>query len=524
MACSTIWYEVRIERTLHGHATLLNFDSWYHSHFALQAWEGVFGPILIHGPATANYEVDLGHLMMNDWSHQTADELYTSAETSGPPTLDTGLLNGLNVLPDDDSIGSRYNVSVQSGSTNRLRLVNAAIDTHFDFMVDNHTLQVVAMDFVPIKPYTTKTLSIGMGQRYDVIITADQSSVASDFWIRAIPDTYCSENGNSADIRGILHYDNSTSTPETSAWSYSETSCAGEEAADLVPYLSLDASSTFTSRNESNVTVAYNDDNVYKWYLNDESFIMKWGSPTALSIKGGADAASFDSEAAIVSLPDADEWFVLVIQADLAVPHPIHLHGHDFFVLGSGSGLYNSSVALNYANPPRRDVTMLPGDGYLVISIKTDNPGIWLCHCHIGWHTEEGFALQLIERNRTPNHYAYGFELISIQVLMRLLSCTQILRLRIPAKLGIRGNLTTLWFRMIPVYSSREGDFGFGVFVGAFIMTDRQDFRKCPVMLLHLIGLDLLPDPIHATSVLMVSLSDQECLPCACPLGKCLSN
>lgn len=77
--------------------------SWYHSHFALQAWEGAFGPILIHGPATAEYENDLGHIMLSDWSHQTADELYTSAETSGPPTLDTGLINGVNVLPGDDS-------------------------------------------------------------------------------------------------------------------------------------------------------------------------------------------------------------------------------------------------------------------------------------------------------------------------------------------------------------------------------------------------------------------------------------
>lgn len=41
---------------------------------------------------------------------------------------------------------------------------------------------------------------------------------------------------------------------------------------------------------------------------------------------------------------------------------------------------------------------MLPGGGYLVIGFQTDNPGAWLMHCHIGWHTSEGFALQLVER------------------------------------------------------------------------------------------------------------------------------
>lgn len=42
---------------------------WYHSHFYVQAWDGVFGGIVINGPATANYDVDLGHLFLNDWYH-----------------------------------------------------------------------------------------------------------------------------------------------------------------------------------------------------------------------------------------------------------------------------------------------------------------------------------------------------------------------------------------------------------------------------------------------------------------------
>ncbi len=41
----------------------------------------------------------------------------------------------------------------------------------------------------------------------------------------------------------------------------------------------------------------------------------------------------------------------------------------------------------------------LPAAGYLVIAFKTDNPGAWLMHCHIGWHTSEGLAMQFIERS-----------------------------------------------------------------------------------------------------------------------------
>jgi FtsP/CotA-like multicopper oxidase with cupredoxin domain len=140
-------------------------SSWYHSHIGLQAWEGVFGGIIINGPASSNYDVDSGVLFLNDWSHQTADELYLSAQTTGPPTLDTGLINGTNVYgTGDDATGSRFTMRANKGAKYRLRIVNAAIDTHWKFTIDNHTLTVIAMDLVPIEPYTTTYINIGMGQ------------------------------------------------------------------------------------------------------------------------------------------------------------------------------------------------------------------------------------------------------------------------------------------------------------------------------------------------------------------------
>lgn len=186
---------------------------------------------MINGPAAGNYDVDKGILFLNDWDSQTASAKYTYAQTQGPPTLDTGLINGTNT---NGSLGSRWETSVESGKSYLFRVVNGAVDTHFDFMVDNHTLTVVGMDFVrtepltptiplkfqanvyisqvPIEPYTAETISIGMGQRYDVILTADQASVATDFWLRAIPDSFCSENYNGDDIKGIIRYGDSTGT------------------------------------------------------------------------------------------------------------------------------------------------------------------------------------------------------------------------------------------------------------------------------------------------------------------------
>lgn len=81
--------------------------SWYHSHFAIQAWEGVLGPIIIDGPKSAEYDQDLGTFIVQDWSHFTVDSRYDLAQNAtlipnrtdgatfgGPVTMDTGLING----------------------------------------------------------------------------------------------------------------------------------------------------------------------------------------------------------------------------------------------------------------------------------------------------------------------------------------------------------------------------------------------------------------------------------------------
>lgn len=41
-----------------------------------------------------------------------------------------------------------------------MRLVNAAADQHFHFMIDSHTLEVIADDFVPIVPTTQQTQAL----------------------------------------------------------------------------------------------------------------------------------------------------------------------------------------------------------------------------------------------------------------------------------------------------------------------------------------------------------------------------
>lgn len=176
--------------------------SWWHSHYALQIWDGLYGPMVVHGPASATYD-DEQFISITDWNHATVDSIYDASQTvgnapgNGPQTLDTGLINGMNVF---GSGGSRWTMNVEAGKTYRLRLVNTAIQTTFKFYLDGHKFQVIANDFVPIKPYTTNIININTGQRYDVIFKADQP--VGNYWLRADAQQTCTTLKNAKDIKG----------------------------------------------------------------------------------------------------------------------------------------------------------------------------------------------------------------------------------------------------------------------------------------------------------------------------------
>lgn len=77
----------------------------------------------------------------------------------------------------------------------------------------------------------------------------------------------------------------------------------------------------------------------------------------------------------------------------------MHLHGHDFALLQqSNLNFTKKNFKPNFINPPRRDVVLLPAEGYIAIAFKADNPGAWALHCHIAWHASGGLAMQILER------------------------------------------------------------------------------------------------------------------------------
>jgi FtsP/CotA-like multicopper oxidase with cupredoxin domain len=153
----------------------------------------------------------------------------------GPPTADNGLINGTNV----NSAGGGHfaNVALIPGKKYRLRLVNTAVDNHFQVSLDQHTFTVIQSDFVPIVPYDTTWLFVGIGERYDVVFTASQKP--ANYWFRAEVQAGCGNNAMSGNIKAIFNYKgvvlgNPTSKPAVNFTN----SCEDEKS--LVPYVAKD--------------------------------------------------------------------------------------------------------------------------------------------------------------------------------------------------------------------------------------------------------------------------------------------
>jgi FtsP/CotA-like multicopper oxidase with cupredoxin domain len=149
-----------------GHSRIYRFKatqygtSWYHSHQSLQYGEGLLGPIVIHGPSTSNYDIDLGALPITDWFRKPLFQIFASSPAA-PPTSDSLLLNGTGVF---NGTGDYATTTLIPGKKHKLRLINTSIGSYLHVGLDQHPFTVIAADFVPIKPFTTSSLSLAIGE------------------------------------------------------------------------------------------------------------------------------------------------------------------------------------------------------------------------------------------------------------------------------------------------------------------------------------------------------------------------
>ncbi|KAF4985418.1 hypothetical protein FDECE_16570 [Fusarium decemcellulare] len=419
--------------------------SWYHSHYSVQYADGLQGPLTIHGPSSAPFDASKRPLLMTDWSHESAFRLLFNNQFANKTILlnGAGNVSHYNYTPTLE-IPPNYELLFNKTPTDKptrpkrylLRLINTSFDSTFVFSIDNHWLQIVTADFVPIEPYFNTSVLIGIGQRYNVIVEAnplagDNNPIPEDgnFWIRTwVADRCGIAPGNDGyEKTGILRYDHdSKAMPQTSPWTRISKACSDETYSSLRPKIPWYVGPAANARKfggddageQFNVSLNGNagipDYPLAAFSLQrsiDDSFNplqINYSDPVMMHLDESVDKYP---EKWVVIPEDytEDQWVYLVLTMEAGSSrtgaHPIHLHGHDFAILQQEENQEYDPSRLNLKldNPPRRDVVLLPRGGFVVIAFKADNPGIWLMHCHIARHASEGLALQVLERQSDAN-------------------------------------------------------------------------------------------------------------------------
>ncbi|THH10066.1 hypothetical protein EW146_g8484 [Bondarzewia mesenterica] len=373
-----------------GHSFSYNFSTfeqtgtyWYHSHFAAQYCDGLRGPLVIYDPQDPYihlYEVDNESTVITlaDWYHYVS-----KAPGHLNPHPASTLINGLGRSSEGPALAPLAVVNVRLGSRYRFRLVSLSCDPNYQFSIDNHRLTIIEADGVLTEPLVVDELRIFAGQRYSVILNADQ--LIGNYWIRAIPsvgDASTTGGLNSAILRysGALLLDPISSYTPTNPLNETNLHALEDPEAPGNP-----------GPGEADVNINLHvtfdiDSGLYS--VNGEPFVPP-SVPVLLQILSGEqNAQALMPKGSVIPLPRN-------ASVEVTVPSGAIGGDHSFSVVRSmGNDSYN------YDNPVRRDVVNI-GDGSIpsnvTIRFRTDNPGPWFLHCHIDWHLEAGFAIVFAE-------------------------------------------------------------------------------------------------------------------------------
>lgn len=271
-----------------------------------------------------------------------------------------------------------------------MRFINTGVDNHYKVGIDGHQMMVVSIDLTPVQPYMADYVSLGVGQRFEAVVKANGNDTSGAYWLRAIPTTCASNRYDGLGTQNaIIRYAGSPAGLPTTKAVPPPLDCLDEPAEKTIPIVSKAVNSTAFDPYHLPIASAFQvttntEGRVFRWTLGKTTQNVDWQSPILQRfVEGNTTVVPEDNLIGV----DENGWAYWYLQNNFYEAHPIHMHGNDLSILATGQGQWNENATqLQFANPMRRDTFMMPAGGYAILAFQTDNPGIWLLHCHIAWH------------------------------------------------------------------------------------------------------------------------------------------
>lgn len=298
-------------------------------------------------------------------------------------------------LPCKDGAGiSKFRFT--PGKKHLLRLINAGAEGQQRFSIDEHEMTVIAHDFVPVKPYKVTDLSLGIGQRADVIVKAN-AKLKKSYFMRASIQTDCT-GSEQPDALAVIYYPGAdqnalpTSVPQNNTMP--DCHASNYPLAKTTPVFPIKVRNADFVK-EIDIGIGQNATGHWLWTMNDVSFRANFNNPILLLANKGN--TSYPENWNVINTQNS-KVVRIILRNRTGARHPMHLHGHNMQELASGSGLEWDGKITNPKNPARRDTHVIEGNGHYVFQYETDNPGVWPFHCHIAWHVSGGLYVNLMEQ------------------------------------------------------------------------------------------------------------------------------
>ncbi|XP_076087804.1 uncharacterized protein LOC143058220 isoform X1 [Mytilus galloprovincialis] len=473
--------------------------SFYHAHIGDQRTMGLYGPLIII--PTPGQKVVLPQegdkvfvAIIQDWNHDDdADTSYQKMlfgdfDTSGKPFTETkdpsgakytrfkchsGLINGRGRFYSSSTFHNDVPLErfeVEKNEDYRFRVISAATLYPFRVFVEGHRpIYIIASDGFEIDKKEVESFIIHPGERIDFLLNAD-SKIGTYLLVAETLEVYSENEYHAAEA--IIHYKTADikltppkvipNTCDSSGITCRVFNCPFNQYPSKENRICITFNNVISNDPNSNPDEIKSDEVVEMFFnfafpgengytpgsVNGHQFlpptVAAYAQPDLVDYTCDACNASTICECTYAVTIDNDntdkvyQFVITNIGGGTNWSHPVHLHGHSFYVMKMAFATYDSNGQLipnggqdtidiicpdskkfcsdakwrneswtngkhphlNWHNPPQKDTIIIPSGGYVIIRFKADNPGVWFFHCHIDLHNTNGMGMII---NESPN-------------------------------------------------------------------------------------------------------------------------
>ncbi len=353
---------------------------FYHPHSGVQLDRGLYGVLIVDSPHGAGEYDAEWVVVLDDWvdgTGRTPDQILAELQQGGENRSSGGMddMDGMEGM-DHGSMGGSMGgmeamqspllggagdityphyllngrtsadpvtLSAKPGQRVRIRFVNAGSDTAFRVAVGGHRMTVSHSDGFPTMPVPTDALLIGMGERFDAIVTLGDG----------VFPLVASAEGKKGQALAVIR----TGAGRPPAADVEVRELAGQVllGTDLSPAESARLDRRSIDRRHD--LALGGTMSPYRWTINAKTFP--------------------DSEP--LQLVQGERVRLRFLNQSMMF-HPMHVHGHTFALAKGGA---------------RKDTVIVRPMQTVEVDLEADNPGQWAAHCHNIYHAEAGMMTTL---------------------------------------------------------------------------------------------------------------------------------